>query len=232
MRLLFDAGISGLQAQRRMELHKRDIRRVDALIISHEHQDHIKSAGIFQRKFSHPIYMTKATRKATWCKLGQLSDVRHFNSGDTLTFGNVSVYTIKTAHDAVDGVAFVVECEGKRLGILTDLGHTFDGLAGTLASLDAAYLESNYDPDMLENGGYPFQLKERIRGGAGHIGNHEAAALLKACGKDVPKWVAVAHLSQENNHPELAISAQRDAVGRDYPVHHASRSGVTDVLEV
>lgn len=232
VRLLFDAGISGLQAQRRMELHKRDIRKIDAIIISHEHQDHVRCAGVFQRKFGLPIYMTQATQKATWCDLGRLCDVRHFTSGDTLTFGNVSVYTIPTAHDAVDGVGFVVECEGKRLGILTDLGHAFDGLADTLASVDAAYLESNYDAEMLETGSYPFHLKQRIRGGAGHIGNHEAAALLKACGKNVPKWIAVAHLSQENNHPELAMNAQRIAVGKDYPVHHASRHGVTDVLEV
>jgi phosphoribosyl 1,2-cyclic phosphodiesterase len=126
----------------------------------------------------------------------------------------------------------VIECDGKRLGILTDLGHSFDGLAATLASVDAAYLESNYDADMLEQGPYPFHLKERIRGGAGHIGNHEAAVLLRACGRSVPNWIAVAHLSQENNHPELAIKAQRSAVGETYPVHHASRHCVSDVLEV
>lgn len=205
---------------------------MDALIISHEHQDHVRCAGIYQRKFGFPIYMTKKTQQATWCKLGQLSDVRHFMSGDTLTFGSVCVHTICTAHDAADGVAFVVECEGRRLGIFTDLGHPFDGLANALSSVDAAYLESNYDAGMLETGSYPLHLKERIRGGAGHLGNHEAAALVKKCAKKRPQWIAVAHLSEENNHPELAIDAQREVVGNDYPIYHASRHRVGDVLEV
>jgi len=232
VKLLFDAGISGLLAQQRMAVHRRDIREVDALIISHDHVDHIRSAGIFQRKFGIPIYATKRTLAATWCNLGRLTDLRHFESGDTLEFGVVKVHTVRTPHDAADGVAFVVECEGRKLGILTDLGHPFAGLRAVLEAVDAAYLEANYDPDMLETGFYPEPLKHRIRGEGGHISNDESADLLRACGRKRPKWIAVSHLSGDNNRPELAVEAQLAAVGRDYPVRHASRYDVSDVWAV
>lgn len=231
-RLLFDAGISGITAEKRMAAHGRDIRDVQAVIISHDHVDHIKCAGIFQRKFGLPVYVTRRTLAASWCKLGRMHDIRHFRSGETLSFGRVNVHTIPTPHDAADGVVFVVECDGKRLGILTDLGHPFAGLSTILESLDAVYLEANYDPDMLETGAYPEVLKARIRGSGGHISNEEAGELLRICGRRRPKWVAVAHLSAENNRPELAVAAQHSAVGRDYPVHLASRFEPSELLSV
>ena len=232
VRLLFDAGISGAMAERRMAVHGRDIRDVDALIISHDHYDHIRSAGIYQRKFGLPIYVTRRTLAAAWCDLGRLSDVHHFRSGDALTFDGVVVHTVRTPHDAADGVVFVVEHEGKRLGILTDLGHPFFGFQGLLESLDAAYLECNYDPKLLETGSYPSDLKARIRGDGGHLSNDESADLLRTCRRRRPKWIAVAHLSEENNRPELAVEAQHTAVGRDYPVHHASRYACSALLTV
>lgn len=232
VRLLFDAGISGKCAERRMAEHGRDIRDVDALIISHDHNDHIRSAGIYQRKFGLPIYLTRRTQGATWCKLGRLDDVRYFRAGSPIVLNGVTVHTIPTPHDAADGVAFVVEAEGRRLGILTDLGHAFPGLAEVLHSVDAAYVESNYDPAMLETSAYPAHLKQRIRGDGGHLSNQDAAALLRSCGRRRPKWIAVAHLSEENNHPDLAIGAQLHAVGRDYPVFLASRYAVSELLTV
>ena len=225
VRLLFDAGISGSMAERRMASHGRDIRDVSAVIISHEHMDHVRSAGIYQRKFGLPVFITRKTHAAAsrWCNLGRMSDVRYFQSGQVLSFNGVTVYTIPTAHDAVDGVAFVVASDGKCLGILTDLGHPFAELPRILASVDAAYLECNYDPEMLDTGSYPAALKARIKGPGGHLSNDEAAALLRGCGRKRPNWIAAAHLSEENNHPDLAIAAQHAAVGRDYPVHLASR---------
>ncbi len=231
-RLLFDAGISGLTAERRMAIHGRDIRDVDALIISHDHVDHVRGAGVYHRKYGMPVYITKPTMEATWCELGEISDLRFFGSGDALSFGHVTVYTIRTPHDAADGVAFVVEGEGKRLGILTDLGHPFAGLQELLEEVDAAYLETNYDPKMLDRGSYPPHLKSRIRGPGGHLSNLESATMLKACSRRRPKWLAVAHLSEDNNRPELAIDAQHQAVGRSYPVYHASRNRVSEILEV
>jgi phosphoribosyl 1,2-cyclic phosphodiesterase len=232
VRLLFDAGISGRLAERRMAVHGRDIRDVDAVIISHEHTDHARCAGIYHRKFGLPVYMTGLAQEAGWCDLGKLSDLRYFHAGESLTFDDVVVHTIPTAHDAADGVAFVVECKGKRLAILTDLGQPSSTLQSVLESVDAAYLESNYDPQMLDAGGYPPRLKARIRGPGGHLSNDESAALLEACGRKRPRWVAVAHLSEMNNLPELAIGTQHEAVGHDYPVHHAPRHACSELLRV
>ncbi len=140
VRLLFDAGISGRLAEQRMAARGRDIRDVDALILSHDHADHVRCAGIYQRKFGLPIYLTRTTQRAIWCDLGELTDVRYFRAGEPIKFGQVTVHTIRTPHDAADAVVFMIEAAGKRLGILTDLGHPFVGLYRLLEQLDAAYL--------------------------------------------------------------------------------------------
>ncbi len=231
-RLLFDAGISGACAKNRMADHGRDICNVDALIISHHHADHVRCAGIFQRKFGLPIYMTRTTHKHAYPPLGDLSDVRYFRSGSSLSFGPVTVHTLRTPHDAADAVAFVVEYEQKRLGILTDLGHPFVGLANLLDDLDAAYLESNYDPGMLETGPYPPHLQARIRGVGGHLSNEESAELVCGCRSGRLKWVALAHLSESNNDPELALEAHRQQMGESYPYHVAPRDQVSSLMLV
>lgn len=231
VRLLFDAGISGKTAEGRLRVHRRDIREVNAVLISHDHVDHIRGAGVFQRKYGLPIYMTQATHRATNFGLGPLKDVHYFKAGQRLWFNGVMVQTIPTPHDAADGVAFIVEHENKRLGIMTDLGHPFPDLVRLLPSLDACYLESNYDPEMLRTGPYPPRLQERIRGLHGHLSNHESAELIKAaCGK--LKWAAIAHLSEHNNEPQLALETHRRCIGGSFPLHLASRYQVSEVMEV
>lgn len=230
-KLLFDAGITGACAEARMARRGREIRDVNALIISHDHVDHVRCAGVYHRKFAIPVYMSRWTHAATWCNLGRIDDLHYFDSGDTLEFGDAKVHTTRTPHDAADGVVFVVECEGKRLGIFTDLGHPFAGLQRLLESCDAAYLECNYDPHMLAVGAYTEPLKARIRGNGGHLSNNEAAELVRRCGRK-PKWIAMAHLSEENNHPELALAAHRAAVGKEYPVFHASRYACSELFTV
>ena len=232
--LLVDAGISGRQAERRLAGHGRDIRRVDALLISHDHADHIRCAGVYQRKFGLPIYATDPTFQAIEARrpLGLLSDVRHFAAGQRLRFGAVTVETVPTAHDGVDGVAFVVDDGRRRLGILTDLGHVFDGLAEVLGSLDAVVLESNYDPDMLAGGSYPAFLKRRIAGDGGHLSNAESAELVRKASCKQLQWACLGHLSEENNTPRLALDTHRSIVGDALPIHVAGRYAATDVMEV
>jgi phosphoribosyl 1,2-cyclic phosphodiesterase len=232
VRLLFDAGISGRQAAARMARHGRDIRGIDALILSHWHRDHVRCAGVYHRLFHLPVYGTRATFEVAGAALGELGPVRYFVPGQTLSFGRVRVHTLPTPHDAEDSVAFVVEAEGKRLGVLTDLGHPFGALVRTLPELDAVYLESNYDPHLLEVGSYPPELKARIRGGHGHLSNQEAARLLASCRPGRLRWVALAHLSTENNCPELALETHRRLLGRTFPLTVASRYGVTELLVV
>jgi phosphoribosyl 1,2-cyclic phosphodiesterase len=229
--LLFDAGISGRQARLRMESHGRDIRAVDALLITHDHTDHVRCAGIYQRLFGLPIYMTEDTYHAAAWQLGKAGDIRHFHAGESLSFGPVTVHTHSTAHDAADGVTFIVECRHKRLGIFTDLGHPFEGLAEQLESVDAAYLESNYDPLMLEEGPYPPDLKRRIRGPGGHLSNEESAELARLCaGRHA--WIALAHLSEQNNHPSLALGTHRRIAGHDQHLTVAGRYDVSRLLRL
>ena len=234
VRLLVDAGISGKQAQKRLARHGLDIREVQAVLISHDHRDHSRSMGIYQRKFGLPVHVTARTLDAAqrWQQLGPLEDIRPFKAGSVLRFGEVSVETIPTPHDGVDGVVFVVDDGHRRLGILTDLGHVFDGLVAVIGSLDAVVLESNYDPEMLRDGPYPPFLKRRIRGPGGHLSNFEAAELLEAAASPRLRWACLAHLSEENNFPELALRTHRHVVGRRFPLHLAGRHEATDVLEV
>jgi len=233
-RLLFDAGISGSCAEERLAFHDRDIRAVDALIISHNHSDHISAAGVFQRKFGIPLYVTPRCLSAaqTRCSLGKLKEVHHFRSGSTIRIGGVSVHTIPTPHDGEDGVVFIVDDGTHRLGILTDLGHVFQDLGRTIASLDAVFLESNYDPEMLTNGSYPRFLKMRIKGPGGHISNHEAAELLAGAAGSRLKWACLAHLSEENNSPEVALRTHREVLGTGPLLHIASRYKVSEIFSL
>ncbi|MBI5864416.1 MAG: MBL fold metallo-hydrolase [Planctomycetes bacterium] len=231
VRLLFDAGISGRTALKRMEQFGRRIREVDALILSHDHVDHVQSAGAFHRLFGMPVYCTAGTHRVIRGKLGEIRNLQLFKAGAALRFGAVVVHTIPTPHDAADGVAFVVEFESRRLGVFTDLGHPFRRLQEALASCDAAYLESNYDQEMLEKGPYPADLKRRIRGDGGHLSNDEAAELVSAHARRT-RWIALAHLSAENNHPEVAIETHRAKLGEDFPLCVAGRDGPSALLEV
>ncbi len=233
VKLLFDAGISGNQVEERLAQHGRDAKAVDAVLISHDHIDHSQNMGVLHRKFGLPIYVTAKTYKAAKrYALGRINNLRYFQSGETVKFGNVAVETIPTPHDAEDGVGFVVDDGTHRLGILTDLGHVFSGLAGVIASLDAVLLESNYDPDMLANGSYSNRLKKRITGPAGHISNFEAAELLLGSASRRMKWACLGHLSHDNNTPKLALATHRKILGDRLPLFVATRYEVSGVMEL
>lgn len=232
VRLLIDAGISAQKANMRLSDYGRRMSDVDALLISHDHNDHIRAAGVYQRKFGMPIYATAATFGSVRHLLGKVREVRHFRAGETFSIRDVEIHTLSTPHDAVDGVVFVIEHNGKRLGVLTDLGHPFRGLGELLASLDAVYLESNYDPEMLANGPYSWDLQERIRGEGGHISNAEAAELLQSSANGRLQWAALAHLSETNNHPDVALATHREILGDRYPLVVAGRDRVSKMLHV
>ncbi len=233
VRLLFDAGISGIQAQQRLAAHGVDITCIDALIISHDHRDHAAGLGIYQRKFGLPVYITRKTLDAAsrYGNLGKLTDVREFKAGGGLRFHHVVVEAIPTPHDGVDGAAFIVDDGDRRLGIMTDLGHVFDGLERAVCSLDAVLLESNYDPTMLDEGPYPDFLKHRIRGPGGHLSNWECAELLAAAFDQQLRWACLGHLSEQNNSPELALHTNRTVLGERVPLYTASRYHASEVFE-
>ena len=229
VKLLFDAGISASDVQERLAKHGRDVTAVDAVLISHDHIDHCRSMGVLNRTFGLPIYATAKTFEAAKrFALGEIGDLRYFVAGKTIQVGKVTVETVSTPHDGADGVVFVVDDGKHRLGIMTDLGHVFDGLGDVIASLDAVLLESNYDPDMLANAARPEWHKERIAGPGGHISNVEAAQLLLASASKRMKWACLGHLSHDTNTPELALATHRKILGDRLPLFLATRYEVND----
>lgn len=234
VKLLFDAGINGVQAEKKLAATGRDIRDVDAMIISHDHGDHIRYAGIYQRKFGIPLYVTQKTLDISVRRhpIGKLNDVRFFQSDDRIDIKDVTIQAVPTPHDSEDGAAFVVTSDKKSLGIMTDLGHAFHGLEDLICSLDAVFIESNYDPGMLERGPYTAFLKKRIRGPEGHLSNLEAAELLRRASREKLKWACLAHLSEQNNKASLAIATHRKIVHPGMLLHIASRYATSDILTV
>ena len=232
VRLLFDAGLTGIQTEQRLESLGVNIETIQAVIISHVHNDHIRYAGVLQRQYHLPVWMTSGTFQEVQFlrRPGRVSEPRLFKAGDTLQFGNIKVETFPTTHDAPESVCFVVDNGVTRLGIMTDLGSRFLGLKETIATLDAVYLESNYDPDMLENGGYTEELKQRIRSDQGHLSNADAAELLLKSKR--LRWVCLGHLSASNNHPAIALETHRKVLGETLPLHIAPRFDVSEVLEL
>jgi phosphoribosyl 1,2-cyclic phosphodiesterase len=189
--------------------------------------------GILHRKFGLPIYATAKTYR-TACRygLGEIKDLRHFAAGEIVRFDRVTVETIPTPHDGADGVAFVVDDGKHRLGILTDLGHVFSALTELVESLDAVLLESNYDPKMLRDGFYPEMLKKRIIGSGGHLSNIESAELLRSAASSRMRWACLAHLSQDNNTPHLALKTHKKILGDRFPIHVASRYQASEIFEI
>ncbi len=231
-KLLFDAGISASMAARRLEEQGRDIKDIDALIISHGHGDHARHAGVYNRKYKMPVYITPKTLEEARRKhgIGRINDISHFRTGDVIRLGDVSIETIPSSHDAADGSLFVISSNGKRLGIWTDLGYLSDDLFALVSTLDGLFIESNYDPLMLDNGPYPAFLKKRIKGPEGHLSNSDCAKLIKAGTK--LQWACLSHISNNNNSPEIALETNRSLAGVTIPLYTANRYLSTEALTI
>ena len=235
-RVLFDSGISGSKAESRLAEYGYDIRDCNALVLSHEHWDHISSVGVFHRKFGLPVYANSRTWNATRSKpsVGCIGSPNHFVSGEPFQIGSLRIEPMRTPHDAIDGVCFVIEDaqSGQRFGLLTDLGHVFTGLQKVIGTLDAVLIESNYDDEMLRHGFYPQHLKNRIAGKAGHLSNDDAAQLLSECHAGQLQWVCLGHLSEHNNSPDVALATHRDRHGDRFAIFCADRGGATQLPRI
>ncbi len=235
-RLLIDAGISPRQTTLRLESHGRDIKDVDAILITHDHSDHCRYVAEICQKFGLPVFLTGPTMAALKSATQQLLRPHSnlFQAGESLSLGDLAVHSIPTPHDACDGVAYVIEDSGsgQRLGVLTDLGHAFDGLRQILGSLDAVIIESNYDDMLLNSSRYPTFLKRRIRGDGGHLSNEDAARLLHQHASPRLQWVCLCHLSEENNCPDTALRTHQNWLGEDLPLYVADRHQVSQSMTV
>ena len=222
--VLVDAGIPGSQVRARLAAYGRELTSVRAVVITHDHADHISSVGVLGRRFGIPVYLTEGSYRAARrrFRLDRIPGLHRFRAGDEIRVQGLTIRTVPTPHDGAEGVGVVVRDHRRSVGVLTDLGHVFRGLREIVRGLDAVLLESNYDLEMLECGDYPGWLKARIRGPGGHISNDEAADLL-ASARGL-EWACLAHLSEENNRPDLALAASRVRLPERMPLFVASRT--------
>ena len=205
--LLVDAGVSGTRVIQELRSIGIDPACLDAILVTHEHTDHTKGIGILSRKFDIPVYATEGTWKAMYDKIGPMTErnVRFFEPDQDFFIGSIDVTPFSTPHDAAQPVGYTFEVSGAKLAIATDLGSVRDSWMKHIIGADAVILESNYDPDMLQSGPYPYDLKRRIMGRHGHLSNDDAGEVAVELALNGARQVILGHLSKENNYPELAL---------------------------
>ena len=215
--LLVDAGLSGKRLKQ--GLTQLNIPDPSAIFITHEHSDHIAGAGVIARRCGIPIYATPNTWRYFFRhkKLGPLREeqVRHITPGQPIIIGGATITAFDVPHDASQPVGYTFEMGGAKLALATDLGRPTETVLEHMRGAGALLIESNHDLEMLQNGRYHQDLKERVMGARGHLSNATAGQLIAEVAWDGLKHVILGHLSEENNHPMLAY----DTVGRIMDAH-------------
>lgn len=200
--VLIDAGISCKETERRMAQLTLPLQRVKAIFISHEHSDHISGLDVLSRKYDIPVFLTP--RMQQWGRIKvEPSRVLFYEAFQPVIIGNLRITAFPKLHDACDPHSFTVADENVIIGVFTDLGLPCKELIRHFKLCNAAFLESNYDEEMLRNGNYPYHLKNRIRSGKGHLSNHQALDLFLKYRPKHLSHLLLAHLSKENNCPNL-----------------------------
>ncbi len=213
--VLIDAGLSEKKLSQRMAHIGRSLNKLDAVFATHEHSDHIRGMGPLLRKHQLPLYTTEGTYDRAQHCLGKLPGFFRIRAGQPVDFDGLVVEPYATPHDAEESVAFVIHYRGLRLGLATDLGKVTAAVAGKLQKLDALLIESNHDVEMLDAGPYPWVTKKRIRSDVGHLSNEACGEMLATVKHSGLRLVVLMHMSETNNHPELARITARQALGRD-----------------
>ncbi len=230
--ILVDAGFSCKALLARMAQLSFDPHRVSAILISHEHIDHVRGAGVFARKFNVPVFATKKTLHKAQNALGNLPDVRVIRSGQAFQSAGFHISPFSVSHDAVDPVAFSLEMHGLKVGVCTDLGCVTHLVRERLKGSNALVLEMNHDTRMLMAGPYPWELKQRIRSRIGHLSNDAASKLLLELQHAGLQVLFPAHLSGENNLPELAVLAAEQALNSRVQIQPTSQKTATDFFDL
>lgn len=242
--VLVDAGISGKRIEQglnQLELTGNDI---DAILVTHEHSDHISGLGVMARRYHIPVYTTGGTadaisRMKTMQKLPE--DTFHeIVEDEDFHIRDLTIHPFSIPHDAAQPVGYRLECQQKAVGIATDLGKYNEYIVDNLQNLDAVLLEANHDIRMLQVGSYPYYLKQRILSDKGHLSNESSGRLLGELLNDRLKGIMLGHLSKENNYAELAYETVRLEIDMgdtgykagDFRMEVASRSCPSDIIEV
>jgi phosphoribosyl 1,2-cyclic phosphodiesterase len=204
--ILVDAGLSGIEIERRMKSRDLSPESLNAIVVSHEHEDHIRGVGILSRRYDLPVYISEKTYEAALPRLKNIKKILVFNCGSFFDIDTLHIHPFSISHDAADPAGFTIALNQKKIGIATDLGIATAMVRHHLQSCDLLILEANHDPEMLISGPYPWQLKQRVNGRTGHLSNQDSRMLLEQIQHDQLQHVILAHLSETNNTPEKALA--------------------------
>jgi phosphoribosyl 1,2-cyclic phosphodiesterase len=228
--ILVDAGISCREIERRMKRLGLLMEKIKAVFVSHEHSDHIKGLPVLVKKYQLPVYITPRTMRSGGLNFEE-NLLKNFIAHEPVSIGGLSVTAFPKFHDASDPYSFIVSCNHICIGIFTDIGAPCIHLKKYFKQCHAAFLEANYDEEMLEKGGYPIYLKNRIRGGKGHLSNKQALELFMTYKSDFMSHLLLSHLSKNNNSAEL-VQQLFNAHAENVKVIIASRYEETEVFHI
>ncbi len=215
-RVLIDAGFSGKELAKRLNLIGRDLSDINLICITHEHNDHISGAGIISRRCSIPVLANPATFDAGEKRLGKLYRRSELETGDQFEFQDLNIRSFRISHDTADPVGFVVSDNTLSVGYCTDTGRASHLMERRLSGCNALILEFNHNLEMLKNGPYPLPLQQRVRSSQGHLSNEDGADFLKKVISDRLQVVVLAHLSETNNTSQLARAAAEKILPTDW----------------
>lgn len=212
-RILLDAGLSHRELVARFAAIERDPADLDAVFLTHEHSDHVRGVGPLVRKYGTPLFTTEGTFSKAQRLLGRIPIWNRIRADEPVDFGELSVEPYATSHDAQESVAFVIRSGSLKLGHATDLGMVTPLVREKLREADALLLEANHDVKMLDDGPYPWTVKQRIKSNVGHLSNDASADLLASVCHSGLRLVMLMHMSQANNSQQIAGALSRQALG-------------------
>ena len=208
--VLLDCGFTIAQVEQRMARLNKTPDDLSAIVVTHEHGDHIKGVGPLARRYNIPVWMTPGTARHE--RLGKLPELQLFSSHEVFAVDDLELTPFPVPHDAREPAQFVFGDGQRRLGVLTDVGCWTPHIEEQLSGCDALILECNHDSDLLYESSYPYSLKQRVGGRHGHLSNAQAAELLAQLDCSKLQHLVAAHLSEENNQPQLAQRSLAEAV--------------------
>ena len=230
--ILLDAGLSARRIAQSLALLGMTPDQLNAVLITHEHSDHVSGVATLTKKYAVPVYASRGTAHV----LPQAgSALRIFEAGDAFVIGDLQVQSFRTSHDAADSVDYRIDAPDGSLGALTDTGYVTDDAVKALTGVDLLLLEANHDVGMLQSGPYPYHLKRRILGEHGHLSNEAAADFALYCVQNGTADILLAHLSAENNTPEAAeyaVARRLQSCGASIRLNVAPKLGLSDLHEV
>lgn len=227
--VLIDVGLSCRETEKRMNRLGLHMQTVKAIFVSHEHGDHIKGVSTLANKYNLPVYITAKTATHGPRLISHIS--RTFVANETIAVGSLLVTPFVKYHDAIDPHSFIIKHQDVTVGVFTDIGKVCEEVTRYFKQCNAVFLEANYDELMLENGRYPIHLKNRIRGGSGHLSNKEAFELFNNHRSEELSHLLLSHLSKENNSPELVTQLFTEQVNKT-KIIVASRFQATEVFTI